>query len=280
MPKLKMKETLENFHTIGLQAVTTAVEKAKKIRERSDFEHFLKSDGSPVTEADRQAELQIIQVIKTAYPQHKLHGEEFGLQNAQSASPYLWAFDPIDGTWAFLNHENTACTILSLLKNNEPILAIVGNPITDELFETVQGGTAMLNGKQLPLKKWEKINKGVLNYQLPRAYRKEINKILDIWEAGKIGKLVSVGGSPVCALGNVAKGAYSTFIMAPYKRETLPWDLSAGILLVKNAGGQVTDLQGNAVNPLKHNDYLVASTVQPVHDEVLELLHRYHFGKG
>jgi myo-inositol-1(or 4)-monophosphatase len=273
-----MKETLEDFHTIGLQAVKSAVEKIREIRASSDFEHFFKSDGSPVTEADRQAEQQIIKTIKAAYPWHKLHGEEFGLQNAQSDSPYLWAFDPIDGTWAFLNWENTACTVLSLLKDNEPILAIVCNPFTNEIFETVKGGIAMLNGRKLPLTTWKTIEKGVLNYQLPRRFRKDIDKILNIWEHEKIGKIVSVGGSPVYALGNVAKGAYTAFIMAPHKRETLPWDLSAGILLVENAGGQVTDLQGNLVNPLKHNDYLVASTVQQVHDEVLELLHRYDFG--
>jgi fructose-1,6-bisphosphatase/inositol monophosphatase family enzyme len=253
-----MTENLENFQRIGLQAVKTAIDKISEIRERPDFEHFFKSDGSPVTEADRQAEQQIIQVIKTAYPQHRLHGEEFGLQNAHSESPYLWAFDPIDGTWAFLNHENTACTVLALLKDNEPILAIVGNPSTHEMFETVQGGITTLNGRQLPLTNWQQLKKAVLNYQLPRTFRSEIDKILDIWTAGKIAKIVSVGGSPVYALGNVAKGSYTAFVMAPPNRETLPWDLSAGILLVKNAGGQVTDLQGNKVNPLKNNDYLLA----------------------
>lgn len=275
-----MKETLADFHTIGLQAVNRAIERIRNIRERPDFEHFFKSDGTPVTEADRQAEQQIIKIITAAYPQHQLHGEEFGLQNAQSDSPYLWAFDPIDGTWAFINQENTACTVLSLLKDNEPILAIVGNPYTQEIFETVKGGITTLNGRHLPLKNWEQIKEGVLNYQLPRQFRKDIDTILNIWEKGNIAKLVSVGGSPVYALGNVAKGTYTAFIMAPFKRETLPWDLSAGILLVENAGGQVTDLQGNAVNPLKHNDYLVASLVQQVHDEVLELLHRDGFGNG
>jgi fructose-1,6-bisphosphatase/inositol monophosphatase family enzyme len=278
--KINMTENLPDFHTIGLLAVDSAIDKIIEIRERFDFEYFFKSDGSPVTEADRQAEQKIIEIIKANYPSHRLHGEEFGLQNADSDSPYLWAFDPIDGTWAFLNHENTACTVLSLFKNNEPILGLVGNPFTHELFETVQGGIASLNGRQLPLTSWKQIEKGVLNYQLPKNFRTEIDKLLDIWCAEKIGKLVSVGGSIIYALANVAKGAYTSSVMAPSQRETLPWDLSAGILLVENAGGKVTDLQGSAVNPLKHHDYLVASANQSVHEEVLELLAQKNFGQG
>jgi fructose-1,6-bisphosphatase/inositol monophosphatase family enzyme len=274
-----MKETLKDFHTIGLQAINAALETIQSIQDRSDFQTVFKSDGSPVTKADKAAEREIRKVIQTAYPEHQLHGEEFGLHNADSNSPYLWAFDPIDGTWAFINQENTACTVLSLLQDNEAILGIVANPVTHEIFEAVQGKKAMLNRKPLPLNNWASIKMGVLNYHLPKPFRKQIDKLLNIWEDKKIGKIVSVRGSLVYALACVAKGMYTSFITAPCKRETLPWDLSPGVLLVTQAGGKVTDLEGNPVNPLKHNDYLVASTTPQVHDEVLDLLNRYEFGK-
>ncbi len=158
-------------------------------------------------------------------------------------------------------------------------MGIVFNPFTNELFQVTEESVTTLNGRKLPLTKWQSIEKGVLAYHFARDYREQVEKILEMWEDRRIGKLVSPGGSPVYALANVAKGSQTALVMCPNNREPFPWDLTAGKLFVEKAGGQITDLEGNPIDPLAHQDYLVASTVANVHEQMLKTLEEYGIGK-
>ncbi len=119
------------------------------------FETLYKSDGSPATAGDKNAEHKIIEIISQAFPSHKLIGEEFGEINRETIGDYTWAFDPIDGTWSFINQENTACVNIILLKNNTPILSVVYNPFTNELYKTSKKGKTSLNDIVLPVTKYD-----------------------------------------------------------------------------------------------------------------------------
>ncbi len=268
---------LSKLVSLGLKAVTAAASEVSRAQFALDYRTLFKADGSPATDADRASEQIIIDTILAAYPEHRLHGEEFGPQNSDSGSPYLWVFDPIDGTWSFLNQENTACINLALYHDNKLLLGIVFNPVNHEVFLAAYGQGASLNGRELPLTNWETLQQGVMNYHLPRSHTAGIRSLLNIWSEGHIGKLISQGGSPAYGLAMVAKGAHSSFLMAGKPNGADPWDLSAGTLLVRRAGGVVTDLRGNDIDPLGHSDYLLASTNPRVHEQLLGLLRDYHF---
>lgn len=274
-----MNESLDDLLRIAEAATRAAGQEALRVQRSSAFGRQFKPDGSPVTDADKNAELKIIDVIRSAYPHHRLYGEEFGKLNEESDSPYLWVFDPIDGTWAFLNRENTAAVSLALIKDGAPVVGVVYNPFTEEMYLTAEDRTATLNGVELPLTKRRLLRHCVMDYRLNKAFRKDIHVVLNIWVDDLVAKLVSMGGSIVYALAQVAKGAHNIFVMRCARLHPDPWDLAAGVLLVKRAGGRVTDLNGDEVDPLAYSKYIVATSQANLHEEALKTLNDYGLGR-
>ncbi|MBF0584628.1 MAG: hypothetical protein HQL80_10410 [Magnetococcales bacterium] len=272
-----LEESLANFREVGQRAVRVAGRIILAIRQDNALGTLFKEDGSPATEGDKQAEQEMRYEISLAFPEHRLHGEEFGEEGQAADSPYLWAFDPIDGTWSFVNHETTACTVLTLLKGEEIILGLVYNPFTDELFEAFAQG-CFVNERPLPLLQAGRLADGVMNYQIPRRMGSDIAPLLRMWQDRRIGKLISPGGSPVYAMALVAQGTYAVFVMAPNNRTPYPWDLTAGTALVRQVGGRVTDLANNDIDPLTHTGWLVAAANVTVHEEALQWLRQYGLG--
>ncbi|MEO5350659.1 MAG: hypothetical protein H7836_13580 [Magnetococcus sp. YQC-3] len=272
-----LEESLNNFREVGQRAVRAAGRSIRAIRQENALGTLFKEDGSPATEGDKLAEQEMRYEISLAFPEHRLHGEEFGEEGQAADSPYLWAFDPIDGTWSFVNHETTACTVLTLLKGEEIILGLVYNPFTDELFEASPQG-CFVNERPLPLLQAGRLTDGVMNYQIPRRMGADIAPLLRMWQDRRVGKLISPGGSPVYAMALVAQGTYAVFVMVPNNRIPYPWDLTAGTALVRQAGGRVTDLNGNDIQPLTHTGWLVAGTNVTVHEEALQCLRQYGLG--
>ena len=275
-----MQESINNFIAVWAKAAHEAWQEAFEVQRSASFDTLFKEDWSPATDWDKRAEQKIIKVLSNAYPNHRLHWEEFWKHNEQSDSKYLWVYDPIDWTWAYLNQETTACTNLALLENWEPIVWVVYNPLTGELFKAGKWVTTKLNWTELPVTKWKELKRWVFNYHMSREFRVQIEKLMKAWENRDIWKLVNQWGSPAYNLANVAKWAHAWFVMW-FKnwRKADPWDLAAWMLLVEQAWWQVTDLNWNRIDPLTHSDYLLATTMDSVHDEALEVLSRYWFGR-
>ncbi|HXG64209.1 MAG TPA: inositol monophosphatase [Blastocatellia bacterium] len=273
-----MDESFDNLIQVAEAAARAAGQEALRVQKSAAFGKQFKPDGSPVTDGDKQAERKIIDVIRSAYPHHRLNGEEYGKLNEESDSPYLWVFDPIDGTWAFLNRENTAAVSLALLREGEPVLGVVYNPFTEEMYLAAENKTSTLNGVELPITRRRLLRHCVMDYRLDKPFRADIDVVLNIWMDHLVAKLISMGGSIVYALAQVAKGAHNVFVMGCV-RPPDPWDLTAGVLLVKRAGGAVTDLAGNEINPLVYSEYLVATSQEDLHGETLQTLNRYGLGR-
>jgi fructose-1,6-bisphosphatase/inositol monophosphatase family enzyme len=266
-------EDTTNFLEVACRAVKQAGEIALRLQAQPNLEVWRKEDGSPTTRADKDAERRIRQIIKEAYPDHRQRGEELGWYNKGSNNPCLWVYDPIDGTWAFINQESTSCIGLALLRDGVPILGTVYNPFTDELYQTGEGRNATLNGEALPRER--PTSKpgvlGVVGYQLPKRPEGVVEAILRLWREKPVGKLVAPGGTPAYSLAQVAKGAYNSFILFKSSKPE-PWDFAPAVLLVRSAGGSVTDLDGKAIDPLDFTGYLVASTYPDEHQRMLTLL--------
>jgi len=154
------------------------------------------------------------------------------------------------------------------LENNEVILGIVYNPFTNEFFQTERGTKSYIGMLTLPLRQNPEV--AVVNFK-PEREHPIVGSLNTLFKEKKIKKLTSIGGSITYSMCMVAKGAYSNYI-AFFEKHASPWDLSAAYIIIKNAGGFVTDLEGKEIDPINHRGYIVASANEAVRDQFLGLI--------
>jgi len=217
-----------------------------------------------VTEADHASEAAIIQVIKTAYPDHHILSEEAG--ELIQDSNYKWIIDPIDGTVNFAHGIPLNCVSIGIEHDSEIVLAAVYNPHMNEFFLAEKGKGATLNDKSIRVSEQTKAIKSCLVTGFPYTYLNIPNGPLQIFE-----RFISKG-VPVRRLGSaaidlcwVAAGRFDGF----YEHKLEAWDSAAGYLIVEEAGGKVTDFEGNKFSVYQHR---VLATNGKIHDEMLAVI--------
>ncbi|MCM3706948.1 inositol monophosphatase family protein [Cytobacillus sp. FSL R5-0596] len=225
-----------------------------------------------VTEVDRKSEDFLKSKIMQRYPDHWiLSEEETGQKNAYDAlkskfGEYGWIIDPIDGTTNFIHGIPHFSVSIGIVKNGQPVIGVVYNPVTGELFTARKSFGAFLNGQSIHVGKETKLIDSVLatgfqaNDWKPdsRAVR-QINQL-----AGK-GRNVRIIGSASLDLCWTAAGRLTGF----WHEGLNPWDAAAGVLILSEAGGFVTDKYGQPYQ--LHLDSLVASNAK-IHEELIEVI--------
>ena len=250
---------------IAKQIVDEAGRIIKEARATNSFGFTFKDDNTPITNIDRQVQQYITKRLKDSFD-IQVMGEE-DESSVDKTKPY-WAIDPIDGTWAFITHENTSAINLSLIDKGEVTLGIVFNPFTDEFFHTEIGSESLIGMLKLPLRENKHVT--VVNFK-PERTHPIVNNLNQLFKENRIKKLVSIGGSITYSMCMVAKGAFSNYI-AHFEHHANPWDLSAAVLIVRNSGGFVTDLEGNDIDAVSHQGYIVVSANENVKREFLEMM--------
>lgn len=217
-----------------------------------------------VTEADHASEKAIIDVIKKEFPEHFILSEEAG--ELKTKSEYKWIIDPIDGTVNFANGIPICCVSIAVEHKGKMILGAVHNPFLNELFFAEKGIGATLNDKTIQVSEKTEVLKSCLVTGFPYTYLDEPNGPLQIFE-----KLIRQG-VPVRRLGSaaidlcwVAAGRFDGF----YEHKLSAWDSAAGFLIVEEAGGKVTDFEGNYYSP--YQPHLVATNGK-IHTELLDVI--------
>ncbi len=233
------------------------------------FDEFSQDDlefkGSKdlVTTADRAVEEYIIGEIKEAFPEHDIFGEESGKQ--KSGSDYCWIIDPIDGTTSFVHEQPFYSVSIALQENGESIAGAVYAPRLKELFCAEQDKGAFLNGRRLKVSSRQPLINSVLStgFACVRANLPDNNLP---YFAKIVPELRGIRryGSAAVDLGYVAAGRLEGF----WEMNLKPYDYAAGILLVEEAGGAVTDFRGG--NDLVNRG--VVATNGLIHEPLLELL--------
>src|SRR4051812_6999418 len=213
-----------------------------------------------VTEADHAAEKAIMDVIKQDYPAHFILSEEAG--EISTSSEYKWIIDPIDGTVNFANGIPICCVSIGVEKAGEMILASVYNPLMNELFFAEKGKGATLNGELISVSTKDDLGSSCLVTGFPYTFLDIPNGPIHIFE-----KLLRKG-IPVRRLGSaaidlcwVAAGRFDGF----YEHKLSAWDSAAGFLIVEEAGGKVTDFEGNKYSPYQPH---IIATNGKIHDEL------------
>jgi myo-inositol-1(or 4)-monophosphatase len=217
-----------------------------------------------VTEADHASEKAIINVIRNDFPEHFILSEESG----ETGSPheYKWIIDPIDGTVNFANGIPICCVSIGLEHNGKMILGAVYNPNMNEFFIAEKGAGATLNDKKITVSDKTEVLKCCLVTGFPYTYLDVPNGPILIFE-----KLIRKG-VPVRRLGSaaidlcwVAAGRFDGF----YEHNLSAWDSAAGFLIVEEAGGKVTDFEGDYYSPYQPH---IVATNGKIHDELLDVI--------
>jgi myo-inositol-1(or 4)-monophosphatase len=217
-----------------------------------------------VTEADHASEKAIISVIKSAFPDHYILSEEAG--ELIQDSNYKWIIDPIDGTINFAHGIPLNCVSIGVEHNGEIVMAAVYNPHLHELFFAEKGKGATLNEKTIRVSEQTQTIKSCLVTGFPYTYLNMPNGPLEIFERFvRKGVPVRRLGSAAIDLCWVACGRFDGF----YEHKLEAWDSAAGYLIVEEAGGKVTDHQGNKFSVYQHK---VLATNGKIHDEMLDVI--------
>lgn len=231
----------------------------------SDFK-VSKKEGvnNLVTEADHAAEKAIIEVIHRYFPGHQVLGEESGAIVQDSA--YKWIVDPIDGTVNFAHGIPLNCVSIAIEHDGEIIMGAVYNPHLNEFFFAEKGKGAMLNDRPIRVSDESEALHACLVTGFPYTYINMPNGPLEIFERFvRKGVPVRRLGSAAIDLCWVACGRFDGF----YEHKLEPWDSAAGYLIVEEAGGRVTDLNGDKFSVYQHK---VLATNGKIHDEMVEII--------
>lgn len=252
-----LKHTLINAVTAGAEQLSLFFNGKFKISNKEGINNL-------VTEADHAAEKAIISVIRQAYPDHFILSEESG--EIKTKSPYKWIIDPIDGTVNFANGIPLCCVSVALEKYGKVILGAVYNPLMDEFFFAQTGFGASLNDKKIAVSSKTKVIKSCLVTGFPYTYLDSPNGPIQVFE-----KLIRKG-VPVRRLGSaaidlcwVAAGRFDGF----YEHNLQAWDSAAGYLIVKEAGGRVTDFNGDDYS--LYQPHIIATNGK-IHNELLGIV--------
>jgi len=211
-----------------------------------------------VTEVDEAAEKAIIDVLLTAYPDHRILAEESGRSASDqgvakvavgddpaagdNAAEHLWVIDPLDGTTNFIHGYPQYCVSIGLLQRGVVTQAVIYDPNRNDLFVATKGRGAFLNDRRLRVSKRHRMNEALLGTGFPFKNLETLDRYLGMFRL-LTGQSAGIRrpGAAALDLAYVAAGRLDGFFEIGLK----PWDIAAGALLVTEAGGLIGDFQGD-----------------------------------
>jgi myo-inositol-1(or 4)-monophosphatase len=246
----------------NINVMTAAARKAARglLRDFGEVEQLQVSQKGPgdfVSAADHRVEKSLLAELKKGRPDYGFLFEEGG--PVPGADPHnLWVIDPLDGTTNFLHSIPHFAISIGLVRNGEPIAGVIYQPLTDEMFWGEKGNGAWVNDHRLRVSARRRLDDAVIATGIPHQGRPEPDRFL-----AQLRKVMAVTsgirrfGAAALDLAYVAAGRFEGFWEIGLK----PWDIAAGMIIVREAGGYVSDFDGtqsplNSGNLLAANDHL------------------------
>lgn len=218
-----------------------------------------KGDVDIVTQADKRSEQRIVRRLTELFPEHSIAAEE-GTGREQE-SEFRWHVDPLDGTTNFAHGYPCFCVSIALAQHDTPLAAVVFNPFYGELFAAAQGQGATLNGKPIHVSKAETLATSLLCTGFPVQNRQLSTNLQFYGEFTMRSHGVRRDGSAALDLAYVAAGRFDGFWEFGLKK----WDTAAGVLLIEEAGGKVSDFNGASY---QLGGPVILATNGLIHDEM------------
>lgn len=214
----------------------------------------IKSANQLVSFVDQNSEQKLIEAFQKLIPNSSIIGEESSPEN-RKLEELTWVIDPLDGTTNFLHGLPVFSISVALFYQNEPVVAVIHCPALNETFCASKGNGATLNGQKIRVAEHAQLSDTLLATGFPYYKFNQLNEYLELLkECMQTTRGLRRMGSAAIDLAYVACGRFDAF----FEMNLSPWDIAAGILLVREAGGKVTDFQGQP-DVLFHNQILATS---------------------
>jgi myo-inositol-1(or 4)-monophosphatase len=243
-------------------AIEIAREAGKILREEfaRPAQISYKGDVDLVTQADKRSEEAIVARLAQYFPEHAVAAEE-GSGHDEVGSEYRWHVDPLDGTTNFAHGYPCFAVSIALAQRGVLLAGVVYNPFYDELFAAARGAGATRNGQRISVSKTNALANSLLCTGFPVHKRLANPNIHYYWDFTLRSHGVRRDGSAALDLACVACGRFDGFWEFGLK----PWDTAAGVLLVEEAGGRVSDFSGQ---PYQLGGPMILATNGSIHEEM------------
>lgn len=232
----------------GRSALEVSIDAARRagevIKDRflTDKEVRFKGRADIVTDVDLAAERVILDLVQAEYPQFSILSEESN--PIETGSPFTWVIDPIDGTRNFAEGIPHFCVVVALAQGSDIVVGVTYDPIKDETFTAQLGQGAYLNGEAIAVSDRDAIPNCVLGFDLGYVDQKAataLDMIRELWPGFQTMRLM---GSSALGMAYAAAGRIDLY----FHHSLSPWDSASGLLLAREAGGNVVDRQGQDAN--------------------------------
>lgn len=256
-----------NIYEISTYANLWVKEAGEKIRSSFPKTLDIKTKSNPndlVTNIDQETEKFFTEKIKGSFPGHRILGEEGYGDQVDELTGIVWIIDPIDGTMNFVHQQRNFAISVAVYEDGVGKIGIIYDVVHDELYQVIKGQGVHLNGMELPRLEHQKVSQAIIgvnatwvteNRRLPQDLLAPLIK--DVRGSRSY-------GSAAIEMVYVAAGRLDAYISPRLS----PWDFAAGILMIEELGGEVTNLRGEPLNLVKENSVLVAKP--GVHGEIME----------
>jgi len=221
----------------------------------------LKGEFDIVTEADRASEKLIVARLREKFPAHAVVAEE-GSGRDSSSAEYRWYVDPLDGTTNFAHGFPMFNATLALEYKGELIAGVIFDPVHDEMFSAERGGGAFLNGSRISVSRAPALDSSLLATGFPSRRRHQNVNVHFFYQMAMMTHGVRRAGSAALDLAYVACGRLDGY----WEFGLSPWDMAAGVVIVREAGGSTSDMHGNPVDV--HGQTVLADNGL-IHGEIL-----------
>ncbi|MGH7828753.1 MAG: inositol monophosphatase family protein [Candidatus Binatia bacterium] len=231
---------MKAFLAVAEEAAEAAGSLIRQNLQKTKEIHY-KSAIDLVTSVDREAEERIVQILHDYYPDHSILAEE-GTGAAAAGSDHRWIIDPLDGTTNFTHAYPSVGVSIALEKKGEIILGLVYDPVREENFQAVKAAGAFLNGEPVQVSKVADLDKSLLGTGFPYDRRERVDFYLSFWKSFMLRcQGIRRTGSAALDLCYLACGRLDGF----WEFKLHPWDTAAGSLIIREAGGKLSDFSGD-----------------------------------
>ena len=258
---------------------TGAIVRDMRLTVTADAVRF-KDDGSPWTEQERQVEALAKERLAGFCPEAAFVGEESGGELPDKGLAV--AMDPVDGTWSLINHAETCTNTLAVFRDGKVFVGMIQNPITGEVAYASEGNGARLiqlslfgepdGACNLPCER-VRAESVLVNLQPQRDAADASRELFTAWRDGAVNMLKLTGGSPSWSLLEAARGNFA-YVNLWTTKPSDPFDLAAGVLLVREAGGDVTSLDGTPIDAATHSGPFIAAMDVRTRDTLAGIVRR------
>ncbi len=250
-------------------AIEAALEAGKFLKANvGKIKHIERKTGQEtnlVTEIDRQSEALIIKKIKEHFPGHAILGEESGADS--NASDYKWIIDPLDGTTNYTHGLPIFCVTIGVEYRGEIIVGAIYDPNADELYTAEKGKGAFLNGKKISVSTTETLINALVVTGFPYNVKDNPDNVIEHFvNFLPVTQGVRRLGSAAIDLAYIASGRFDGY----WEMTLQPWDKAAGILLVKEAGGVVTNFSNTDTDIIYNPNTLATNGI--IHEQMLKVI--------